>query len=70
MAEKKEVAVIPYSNFAVVKSDPSVMKEEIRSQTAQTVLLKRMGEPKDVAGLVLFLASDWALLRVPTNMRT
>ena len=27
MAEKKEVAVIPYSNFAVVKSDPSVMKE-------------------------------------------
>ena len=32
--------------------------DEIRSSSAQTLLLKRMGAPDDVAGLVLFLASD------------
>ena len=31
---------------------------EIRLSSAQTLLLKRMGAPDDVAGLVLFLASD------------
>ncbi len=33
---------------------------EIQQQTSQLVLLKRMGVPQDVAGLVLFLASDHA----------
>jgi len=47
--------------------DPSAIKEEIRNETAQTVLLKRMGEPKDVAGLVLFLASDLANWITATN---
>jgi len=32
--------------------------DEIRLSSAQTLLLKRMGAPDDVAGLVLFLASD------------
>jgi 3-oxoacyl-[acyl-carrier protein] reductase len=32
--------------------------EEIKTQTAQSVLLKRMGMPEDVTGIVLFLASD------------
>ena len=32
--------------------------DQIRSSSAQTLLLKRMGAPDDVAGLVLFLASD------------
>ena len=31
---------------------------EIRSSSAKTLLLKRMGVPGDVTGLVLFLASD------------
>ena len=36
------------------------VEEEIRSGTAQSVPLKRMGIPEDVTGLVLFLASDHA----------
>lgn len=36
------------------------VEEEIRSETAQSVPLKRMGIPEDVTGLVLFLASDHA----------
>ena len=32
--------------------------EEMRSSSSETLLLKRMGVPEDVAGLVLFLASD------------
>lgn len=47
--------------------DFSVMREEIRNAIAQTVLLKRMGEPNDVAGLVLFLASDLANWITATN---
>lgn len=47
--------------------DLSVMEEEIRKDSAQIVLLKRMGEPKDVAGLVLFLASDCASWITATN---
>jgi len=31
---------------------------EIRASSAETFLLKRMGVPGDVTGLVLFLASD------------
>ena len=41
-------------------SDFQKTKEEIRSQTAQTTILKRMGVPEDVMGVVLFLASDCA----------
>lgn len=41
--------------------------EEIKSATAQTVLLKRMGVPEDVTGLVLFLASDNAAWITATN---
>ncbi|MFQ5449678.1 MAG: SDR family NAD(P)-dependent oxidoreductase [Nitrospinaceae bacterium] len=40
--------------------DLKAMTEEIRSHTADQVLLKRMGMPEDVSGLVLFLASDRA----------
>ncbi len=47
--------------------DPLVVEDEIRKETAQTVLLKQMGEPKDVAGLVLFLASDLASWITATN---
>lgn len=36
------------------------VEEEIKSGTAQSVPLKRMGIPEDVTGLVLFLASDHA----------
>lgn len=32
--------------------------EDVKSRTAQNVLLKRMGEPEDISGIVLFLASD------------
>ncbi len=45
----------------------SHVEEEIRKETAQTVLLKRMGAPQDVAGLVLFLASDLASWITATN---
>lgn len=38
--------------------DPDDIKEEIKAQIAQGVPLKRMGLPDDVAGIVLFLASD------------
>ena len=38
--------------------DPGKIAEEIRSSTGDTLLLKRMGVPEDVTGLVLFLASD------------
>ena len=31
---------------------------EIRNSSAETLLLKRMGIPEDVTGLVVFLASD------------
>ncbi len=37
---------------------PSDIAEEIQTQTAQSVLLKRMGMPEDISGIVLFLASD------------
>lgn len=40
--------------------DFATVCEEIRSSTSQAVPLKRMGMPKDVTGLVLFLASDQA----------
>jgi 3-oxoacyl-[acyl-carrier protein] reductase len=45
----------------------SDIKGEIKNETAQTVLLKRMGKPEDVAGLVLFLASDLAGWITATN---
>jgi 3-oxoacyl-[acyl-carrier protein] reductase len=32
--------------------------DEMKNSSAQTLLLKRMGVPDDVTGLVLFLASD------------
>jgi 3-oxoacyl-[acyl-carrier protein] reductase len=38
----------------------ATVSEEIRSSTSKSVPLKRMGVPEDVAGLVLFLASDQA----------
>ena len=38
--------------------NPGDIKEEIKAQTAQGVPLKRMGLPDDIAGIVLFLASD------------
>ncbi|GJL79485.1 MAG: short-chain dehydrogenase [Nitrospinaceae bacterium] len=34
------------------------ISEDIKTQTAQGVLLKRMGMPEDVSGIVQFLASD------------
>ncbi|NIQ01196.1 MAG: SDR family oxidoreductase [Nitrospinaceae bacterium] len=40
--------------------DLSSTKRELESQTAQSLLLQRMGIPEDIAGLVLFLASDQA----------
>lgn len=40
--------------------DVTVVAEEIKTGTASTVPLKRMGVPEDVTGLVLFLASDQA----------
>ena len=32
--------------------------DEMQTSSAETLLLKRMGVPNDVTGLVLFLASD------------
>jgi 3-oxoacyl-[acyl-carrier protein] reductase len=40
---------------------------EIKSGTAQSVPLKRMGMPEDVTGLVLFLSSDHASWITATN---
>ncbi len=36
----------------------SDVKEEIKTGTAKNVLLKRMGMPEDLSGIVLFLSSD------------
>ena len=38
--------------------DLQTIVDEMKNSSAQTLLLKRMGVPDDVAGLVLFLASD------------
>ena len=38
--------------------DVKKIADEIRSSSGETLLLKRMGIPEDVTGLVLFLASD------------
>lgn len=38
--------------------DVEKIAAEMRSSTGETVLLKRMGVPDDVTGLILFLASD------------
>jgi len=43
------------------------VEEEIKSGTAQSVPLKRMGMPEDVTGLVLFLSSDHASWITATN---
>lgn len=43
------------------------VEEDIKSGTAQSVPLKRMGMPEDVTGLVLFLASDHASWITATN---
>ena len=45
------------------------VEEEIKSGTAQSVPLKRMGMPEDVTGLVLFLASDHASWITATNFK-
>lgn len=43
------------------------VKEEIKSSTAASVPLKRMGMPEDITGLVLFLASDHAAWITASN---
>jgi 3-oxoacyl-[acyl-carrier protein] reductase len=43
------------------------VEDEIKSGTAQSVPLKRMGMPEDVTGLVLFLSSDHASWITATN---
>ena len=43
------------------------MKETIQTAAAETLLLKRMGVPDDVTGLVLFLASDAGRWITATN---
>ncbi len=43
------------------------VEEEIKSSTAASVPLKRMGMPEDVTGLVLFLASDHAAWITASN---
>ena len=40
--------------------NPNDIEEEIKTQTGQGVLLKRMGLPEDISGIVLFLASNRA----------
>ena len=36
----------------------SVLKDDVKIKIAETIPLKRMGSPKDVANVVKFLASD------------
>ena len=36
----------------------SVLKDDVKIKIADTIPLKRMGSPKDVANVVKFLASD------------
>lgn len=43
------------------------IQERLRSEAGQSSLLKRIGEPEDVAGIVLFLASDHARWITATN---
>ncbi len=45
-----------------------VVAGEIRTQTAQSLPLERMGMPEDVTGMVLFLASDHASWITATNV--
>lgn len=40
------------------EKDLQAIVDEMKNSSAQTLLLKRMGVPDDVTGLVLFLASD------------
>ena len=47
--------------------NPNDIAEDIKTQTAQSVLLKRMGMPEDISGIVLFLASDRASWITGTN---
>ena len=49
------------------KSDLKKIRQEVQTQTAQTVLLNRMGVPEDITGIVLFLASDQATWITATN---
>lgn len=37
-----------------------VLPDRIKEEILSSILLNRIGEPEDVANLVLFLASDWA----------
>ncbi len=48
-------------------SDLQKTRQEIQSQTSQNVLLKRMGVPEDILGIVLFLSSDYAAWITATN---
>jgi 3-oxoacyl-[acyl-carrier protein] reductase len=43
------------------------VRQQIQSQTGQSVPLKRMGLPQDITGLVLFMASDHASWITGTN---
>ena len=36
------------------------MPEDLRKATAESILLKRVGEPREIANVILFLASDYA----------
>ena len=36
----------------------SILKDDVKIKIADTIPLKRMGSPKDVANVVKFLASD------------